>query len=328
MVQIPDTNIEHQVDMLLLNAFRSNPEFVRWFVDCVGEQTELERGDQAWSAEISPPRVGPEIGQTDIGLFARGAEPTHILIENKVMSPFTYRQPERYLSECHAIVTNGLAKWAVCVLTCPKGYARRSSSKAGLFDAIIRYEEIASQLGNPPLLDAAIERCRTGWVAEEIPAVSDSFSGYAELVRLAFPRLRMKTKTKNKPMQSRTVYFDQDFSEVHHPDLPTIILNHQWQEGRAKLLFRGWGTHRTLLEPVMADSTSKFGIQVDPNRTMSLGAMVPTPVIDNLGSFDAQVDKFHEGIQAVDSLREWFSHNIDLPLSWARLIAKNTASGT
>lgn len=325
MVQIENSNIEHQVDVFLLEHLIRDKDFVAWFVQLVSERTQKAIPFSEWAVSLNPPRLSVQAGQTDIGLFLHGSTKTAILIENKVMSPFTNRQPERYVEECRALRDAGEFADALCIIVCPADYLTRAKNNCAKFTSWVSYEEISEYLGRSVLLETAIERCKDGWIAEEIESVSNNFMGYTSLVDKGFPLLRVKTKPTNKPTQSRTVYFDERFSKITHPQLPPIILNHQWQEGRAKLLFRGWGIHRQTLETIIHSDLEGTAFEVDPNRTKSLGLMIATPVVNNHKSFDSQIDAMIAGIDSVDQLREWFRANLNAVLRWAQIANEATA---
>jgi len=179
------------------------------------------------SLQKSPPRHF-STGQTDIGLVLQiGLSQIHILIENKVMSPFTVLQPERYQKEVDGL-NKRLKCSALSVLIAPEKYLK-TSSQASKFDMTLSYETLISQIGFSEILSKGIVRCDSGWIAEEVPAVTDNFQGYVELTK-SFDKLFVKTKPTNKPVQSRTIYFREDRAGLNQPYLPKIRFNHQWQE--------------------------------------------------------------------------------------------------
>ena len=86
----------------------------------------------------------------------------------------------------------GKADHAITVLIAPEYYAQRASM-VQMFQAFLSYEALDRWLGGDSLIRSAIERCRNGWVAEEVPTVSGNFAVYVDLVRRDFPQLRVKT---------------------------------------------------------------------------------------------------------------------------------------
>lgn len=318
-MQLKDTDIESQCDDAIVELMqRDTDAFLNLLTreNCnisgklTGSVTSLQKS----------PRRHFSTGQTDIGLVLQtGLSQTHILIENKVMSPFTVLQPERYQEE-----VDGLNKTyktaALSVLIAPEKYLK-TSSQAQKFDARLSYETLVTEMGHSESLFKGIERCASGWIAEEIPAVTDNFQGYVELTR-SFDNLFVKTKPTNKPVQSRTIYFHEDRAGLNQPYLPKIRFNHQWQEGRTKVLFAGWGQFRDRLESIMGNDLQNTNILVDPNKTKSLGLMIPTPAIDNHKSFEDQKAKMIAGLKSAEALRHYLVSNKALTQKWAKVVSQ------
>ncbi len=314
-MQKADRDLEAQVDALLVALFNERREFVEWFCGRLNHKKPVIPQFDTASASRSPSRRCAR-GQTDVGLELAGKQRCCVLIENKVRHHFEDEQPERYREECSGLVTGKFFDVAVSVLVAPKRYITSIGAAITKFDGHVTYEEINDRLGGNPLLLKAIRHCETGWIAESIPAVSANFEGYAELVKRAYPELRLITKAGNNPTQSRTAQFDSGFA-VDIPDgVPYVWLLHQWQEGRAKLLFKGWGEHRSVLGPLIATDVAADSMTLDPNKSKSLGMMVRTPVINNHGKFGDQVDAFVAGLDAVRGLREWYLANTPKVTKW------------
>ena len=316
-MQLTDRNVEGEVDKLLHDELKQDPTTRIAFCKLLADRALREIMDvQDGRVERSPKRVSRN-GQTDLGLFFQsGPDKIAILIENKVISPFTDRQPERYLEEKRALIQNGRFEKVGTVLIAPAKYCR-SNGCSELFDAVVHYEEFAYLFPETKALQKAIDYCEAGWVPEEIPQVTSNFEIYASLVKEGFPRLAMKTKTSIKPLQSRTIRF-------HEPafgsrgNWPLMTLLHQWQEGRAKLLIGDWGAFRDGLKPIVEQDLKDTAFTVDPNRTKSFGFMIPTPAIDNTSSED-QSGEMIKGLSAVQELADWYSANHHTMSKWAEI---------
>lgn len=321
-MQLTDTDIESQCDDAIVELIQHDVVmFLKLLTRANSNISDTLEGSVT-SLQKSPRRHF-STGQTDIGLVLQtGLSQTHILIENKVMSPFTDLQPERYQEE-----VDGLNKTqttaALSVLIAPEKYLK-TSSQAQKFDARLSYEILVTEMGHSESLFNGIERCASGWIAEEIPAVTDNFQGYVELTK-KYDNLFVKTKPTNKPVQSRTIYFHEDRAGLKQPYLPKIRFNHQWQEGRTKVLFAGWGQFRNRLESVMENDLQNTNILVDPNKTKSLGLMIPTPVIDNHKSFDDQKAIMIAGLNTAETLRQFLVSNKSLTEKWAKSIYRNSS---
>jgi len=73
----------------------------------------------------------------------------------------------------------------------------------------------------------------------------------------------------------------------------------------------------------MREDLRNSNILVDPNKTKSLGLMIPTPVIDNHRSFADQKTNMMAGLNSADALRQFLILNRSLTLKWARRISNN-----
>ena len=317
-MQIKNTDIENQCDDAIIRLIQCD---VRKFLDLLTNSNTHYSGKfigDVKSLEKSPKRYHSN-GQTDIGLVLQdGQNKTHILIENKVMSPFTDSQPERYQEEVSGL-NRGRFSSALSVLICPEKYLKTSSHTLK-FNLRLSYEDLISSFGSSPTLQKGIDRCAQGWIAEEVPVVTDNFRGYVGLTK-KFDRLFVKTKPTNKPVQSRTIYFNEDKAGLNQPHLPRIRFNHQWQEGRTKVLFAGWGQFRDVLETVMDSDLRDTAIRVDPNKTKSLGLMISTPIIDNHKSFEEQKWDMIKGLSAAETLRMFLVSNDTLTKKWVKIIS-------
>ena len=318
-MQLKDTDIESQCDDAIVELMRRDTDIFLTLLARENSNISIELRGRVTSLQKSPSRHF-STGQTDIGLVLQtGLTQIHILIENKVMSPFTFMQPERYQEEVDRLNKRHKTS-ALSVLIAPEKYLT-TSSQAQNFDARLSYETIVTELGPAESLTKGIARCANGWIAEEVPAVTHNFQGYVELTN-SFDYLFVKTKPTNKPVQSRTIYFHEGRAGLNEPYLPKIRFNHQWQEGRTKVLFAGWGQFRDRLESVLANDLKNTNILVDPNKTKSLGLMIPTPVIDNHKSFEDQKPKMMAGLNSAEALRYFLASNRALTKKWAMLASQ------
>ncbi len=320
-MQLKDRNIEGQVDDFLYTELNQDNTALAAFCKIISGRA-LPEIDDAQDIQIqkSPQRVLKN-GQTDTGLFFRNrSENVAILIENKVISPFTPRQPERYVEEKKALLKEGRFDKVATVVIAPEKYCG-ADNRVQLFDGVVPYEEFVALFPGTSIIKKAIDYCEAGWVAEDVPQVSQNFQAYAAIIKDEFPGLTMKTKGKNKPLQSRTIYFHEP-TVCSRRNWPAIILNHQWQEGRAKLLFRGWGAFRRLLTPIVERDLTGTALEIDPNRTKSFGLMLPTPVVQNTSGMN-QLNEMIEGLSAVQELADWYSTNHQTISRWTDVINRD-----
>lgn len=308
-MQIIASDIEGQVDREVVDRVNRDPAIARW----LWQRGTGGAAPAAIVAVKSPPRRH-STGQTDLALIAEAARGI-VLIENKVMHTLSRDQCERYRQERDGLRGEG---WqATTALMAPRRYLDSAAGEATQFDAQISYEAMQTQMPQNPVLTRAIERCERGYLAEGIPAVTDNFLGYQNLLRACFPSLKLMTRAGNNPTQSRTAKFE--FPAHTPPGVPIVHLSHQWQEGRAKIIFWTWGEKRERLGPVIAADVREAGFYLDPNRTKSLGFMKPTPVIDNHRPFEANKPLFLAGLETVMELRSWYMNHLDIVSRWIAL---------
>ena len=313
MVQIQNTDIEGRCDDVVVDLVSTSPDFRSWLEITLAQRLGTSFPQSFSRCEKSPGRSHTR-GQTDIGIFYKDKRGSLVLlIENKVMSPFTPDQVSRYLEEVKALTHDNQKAYAI--LMCPARYAEKASGAKRLH-AHVSYEEILKETGGNRELEDAVERCRTGWVAEEIPEVTHIFEVCFSLIATSFPSLKMKTKPSNKPTQSRTIYFDEKHAGICGSEWPSAILNYQLQEGRVKVLFRGWGRHRDKLEPIITKDLRGTPYAVDPNRTGSFGIMKNVPPVDNHGNAMEQSDKMRQGLEAAAELHSFIRKNLSLVKGW------------
>ena len=88
-MQLKDTDIESQCDNTIVALIRANAE--KFLALLTRENSGLSNELRGAVKQLQKsPRRHFSTGQTDIGLILRsGLSQTHLLIENKVMSPFT-----------------------------------------------------------------------------------------------------------------------------------------------------------------------------------------------------------------------------------------------
>jgi hypothetical protein len=315
---------EKIIDYYVEASFPTCPELADLFTREVFDQAGIEIHPGSRRAKCSPPREKPGAprGQTDVGLYiASGATESVLLVENKIFSPFTYRQPERYGEEADWLMRFGGFAHAIPVLLCPKRYRDRSSIGASKFPVCVTYEQLAVKLPTQQSRDAvfkAIERCATGLITVEIPAVSSNFEGYKILLEKMRPDIKMLTSAQNKGQRARTVRFTVELHDGSWTGDSQITLLHQWHERRVKILLDGsrqradW---RELAHRMRRDGLN-LGLTLDPNDSKSIGLFLRTPPIVNDGAWDGQIEAATSGIENVGRLADWLRENTATWQKW------------
>jgi hypothetical protein len=174
---------ERIIDYHLETNFSTCQALADLFEEAVSVRAGIEFPRESRQAKCSPPRRKPNArkGQTDIGLyFSDEATKKVLLVENKIFSPFTFRQPERYREEAEWLMKDGNYAHAVPVFLCPERYSNGARLSLEKFAVCATYEQLADRLptqGWRGDVLRAIERCATGLITIEVPDVTSNFAG-------------------------------------------------------------------------------------------------------------------------------------------------------
>lgn len=310
------------IDRQLETNFPGCRQLSDLFAEAVLCQAGIELPRRSYRAKCSPRREKPDApkGQTDIGLyFSDEKTEAVLLVENKIFSPFTARQPERYREEADWLVQAGHFAHAVPVLLCPARYRDRARISAAKFPVCVTYEQLAERLPQEGRYEVvrAIKRCETGLITFEVPAVGNCFEGYKFLLKQLRPDITMITSEVGKGGRARTVRFSINLVGGGRSRDNKITLLHQWQEGRAKILLDNSRRRAdsSALEQLMQHDGNPFGMKLDPNGSGSVGLFLPTPQIVNDGEWDGQIEAAIIGIEKVGLLADWLCGN---PQTWRK----------
>ena len=291
--------------------------------------------------------------EIDILLEIEGRhERTALLIENKLDTSPQPNQAESYREEAQLLTVNGEFTRAVTVLVCPASYAAKLPGFAGVFDCILSYEEIRKILSDRALVEAGELRERLSYRADLLTQAIDKSRRRYEQVPLAavtnFTKRYVDHLAKNdgflppgpsmlkdSPGESKTMIFAAD-ALPKWGFLPQTRLVHQLREGNANICLYGWGDYFSYLAGDMAPALKDTGYRLVPtankraNGKSGLMIVAPTPTIDNLSDFDAQLEQIDTGIQVVTALADWFWKQEAEVQKWAELVTslktRNAAS--
>ncbi|MBX3134573.1 MAG: PD-(D/E)XK nuclease family protein [Gemmatimonadaceae bacterium] len=290
---------ERDVDLFLVEELVASPAFRAWFTSALDVGAGFELVAVERSALSSS-------GESDLDLvFASGASRTVVLVENKIDAIMQPRQAERYQERAQQRRAEPGTAVVITLLVAPERYATDSAG----FDRRLTYEDIRAALvsnGTPDartqyklrLLDLAMDRARTGWVAVPSESTSAFWTRYFDLTKELAPQLRMP-RPGAKPALSSFVVFK-----------PTVLrkgvrLIHKLPYGRVDLQFDG----RIAELDAFAEryrTTLSDGMYVAP-ASKSFAVRVEVPQVNLEGSVSEAEASMRAGILAAERLHVWYS---------------------
>ncbi len=290
---------ERDVDLFLVEELVASPAFRTWFTGALDIGAGFELAAVERSALSSS-------GETDLDLvFTSATARVVVLVENKIDAVMQPRQAERYQERAQQrSAESGIAQ-VITLLVAPERYA---TGAAG-FDRRLTYEGIREALVSNGISDArakyklrllelAMDRGRTGWVAIPSESTSAFWSRYFELAKELAPQLRMP-RPGAKPALSSFVVFK-----------PTVLrkgvrLIHKLPYGRVDLQFDGRiaemdafaDRYRGAMpdEMYVAPASKSFAVRID------------VPQVNLEGSIADAEAALRAGILAAERLHSWYS---------------------
>lgn len=290
---------ERDVDLFLVEELVASPAFRAWFTSTLEIGADFELIAVERSALSSS-------GESDLDLvFESSASRTVVLVENKIDAIMQPRQAERYQERASARRAEPGVTQVLTLLVAPERYAPDTAG----FDRRVTYEGIRAALVSNGaadsrtkyklrLLELAMDRARTGWVAIPSESTSAFWSRYFELAKELAPQLRMP-RPGAKPALSSFVVFK-----------PTALrkgvrLFHKLPYGRVDLQFDGRAAEMDAFHDQYR-STYRDGMYV-ARASKSFALRVDVPQINLEGTVaDAEVS-MRAGIAAAESLHSWYS---------------------
>lgn len=199
---IPDTDFgrylasvtERDIDLLLLEEFHVNNDFVAWFCGEIDLHNVIAAG--AWHS------LSDTDGESDLVLRVLQEESRiGILIENKVNAPAQYRQAERYHLRGKRLVEEGKLDSYRTVICAPQCYISPPLPEND-YQHRISYEDIETwfrtQQGQGRravwrryVMLAAIDQGRRGYTMAVNPAITKFHLDYWKHLRLRHPKIQM-----------------------------------------------------------------------------------------------------------------------------------------
>ncbi|HWH57982.1 MAG TPA: hypothetical protein VN682_10145 [Terriglobales bacterium] len=320
--------LEKHVDEVLSRNLHDR-DFTKRFLNEIAKQLKTDVVYDHSKITTQTPHAGTS-GTIDILASLFSKKPPHktvfLLIENKLDSSFTPNQPERYASS--AIAMSNDTCTAIPIICAPAGYLNRSKYISP-FKAKISYECICGLVNDADrtILELALQKFAMPYEPDPVPEVRNFHEGYIELAKCLAPELVVKPNpntTGDRPIASRTIYFDTKKTLPKLPFLPTLRFSHQCWDTTAptpsvKIMFGGWAHYETKLRhnSIRALSGTSFYLRKAGD---SLGLVRDTPRLENTIPVSLQIEAATQGIRAAAALRAWMHSHEEALREWAQIV--------
>ncbi len=243
---------ERDMDLLFLNAFGSDKDFLRLFTD----QLNLARADYDVK-EIYLSKADKD-GESDITVVIEAdGERIGILIEDKIDAIDMPDQPERYLRRGETGVKNGDYQSFYSFIVCPEKYYK-SNEAARRYPYAVKYEEIRDYFQGKTdpqgmlyyqQISQAIEKAKKPPKVEIDENANRFFRKYADYQEEKYPRLNLRTKRESNGYWA---HYTTRFGSVY--------LYHKIGDGKVDLTFNNAAGYMDKLE-VVADWLRHHGFE-------------------------------------------------------------------
>lgn len=292
-VQILDTILERDTDIILLEEFNVNEHFVEWFLS----NLELPKATSINGTWRSISDFG--LGETDL-LFSYNSnnDTIFVLIENKLDADFQKQQYERYVQRGEKYKSKSKCVDYYVVLVAPKKYAEAQSN----FEKFVTYEEIKEHLlvdkslrlnFKAQLFAIAIEKSRRGYQAINCEPVQKFWKSYWSFKQDFLPNYRM-----NEP---DIVPFGSDWIEMRDDKLKGIIFYHKLEKGIIDATFCGFSER---IGVFVRDNLSD-GYYFEKHKSSRFSIRQFINPIDRTSDFEAQLEGVKAGMKKIDEVNNY-----------------------
>lgn len=283
---------ERDVDLLLMEEFHANEDFVTWFCARLGLTGVC--GNGAWHS------VSDVDGETDLLLrVIAGSQRVGVLVENKIDAPEQAQQDQRYHLRAARAQVQGKFDAYVTVMCAPQRYLSALSTLSA-YQYRVSYEDIAdwfgTQLGRRAawrrhIMQEAIEQSRRGYRVVPHPANTEFHHEYWKHVLANHPHIVMARPQRARGKNSNWIVLKgRDFP-------PNIQLDHLLHDGMMRLSFF-WRTIDELLA-IHPDWPEDIRLIKKPKSAV---LAIPVPLIDMKVSFETQSMAVDEALRAARRL--------------------------
>lgn len=290
---------ERDIDLLLVQACATSPDFLNWLVTQAVEAS----GSEIRCLSVRQSVVQAD-GESDVELLAEvSGKRVILLIENKVAAQFQPRQAERYAKRAGDYLHRGTAQHVTTILLAPESYMAAGDSTSD-FDICLCYESVRDQCYHlagqqntfafmAKMIEFAIERSNSGYVRELDAATTEFWRDYWEVACRHAPALNM-AKPEGRPAGSTFVYF-------RGWSLPTnMSLCHKMIRGVVDLQIPSYGRR-------LQEFADHIGEVLPPMQLVAAGnsaaLRVQVPILDLARDVSTQLPAVISALDAAVSLQ-------------------------
>jgi hypothetical protein len=293
-IQILKVVRERDIDLLLLEEFHVNQEFLLWFVGQAYKNKfpVLELINACHSVMDS------ELGESDLVVqFSNNRNEKYaLLIENKIDAIPQPSQAKRYTTRGSKGKEEGSWKDFKTCIVAPEKYLQNNGTEASIYDTKISYEEIAEWLKRNPMdpirseyraeiVKNAIEQNRNGYNPTPHESVTELFLQYWEFCSDSYPELGMP-RPREIPANSDFIYFKPS-------GIPKEIkVVHKMEKGFLDLQISRGAEQIQRIEQASKNLISSDMRIVPAGKSAAIRLMVP--IVDRFGKFEEQMDSIKE----------------------------------
>lgn len=267
---------ERDIDLLLLEEFNCNKDFIQWFI-LINNLPLLKELDGAWrSISLN------DMGETDILLtyITNDDKKVFVLIENKLDASFQYNQGKRYLIREKKYINDGECDVAFSLLIAPLSYCNNQNE----FNQYLTYESILAWFNSirdvrskfkAQLFEIAITKARRGYTPINSSVVQSFWFNYWIFINNNFQELNMD--------EPKVVPYNSDWISIRTNKLKKIVFYHKLSNGCIDAHITRFDSGE--VQPLM-DKLPNWIDFKEHKKSFSLSIKVP--VISRLKPFESQ----------------------------------------
>lgn len=287
---------ERDMDMMFLQLFSTDTDFVNLFLAKAGNKTKKTNID---SVELS--KTDSQLGESDITvILVSGKKRIALLIEDKIDAIAMQAQPERYQKRGNKAIKNGEYDEFYSFIVCPQKYYDNNEA-ARKYPNVVTYEEILKYLSknDSVLYSAYIQQIEQAIEKAKRPAqvilnehANAFFRLYKDYQETNYPHLDLRTKRNSNG------YWAQ-----YATRLGNVYLLHKIQEGKVDLTFTNASTRMNDVER-LSEWLRRHNISdVRATITGKAGTIhIDVPKLDM--SIPFEQNKTHDIIKCFDAISE------------------------
>lgn len=219
--------LERDIDLLLINKFANDTNFVDFF--------QGKFGLSGYHVEKVEHSLTDNNGESDITIFlSNSKEVVGLLIEDKIDACAMPNQKYRYeLRGKKGLEQKKYDKFFVCIVA-PFDYLQ-TNAEAQKYRYQISYEELLNILNNDlfakGLIEKAIEEKKRGYIVIEDENVTEFWSFYYKYIKEKYPRLKVKEISGPRGRNA-------SWPQIQTP-MKNVTIIHKSDRGFLDLTFRG-----------------------------------------------------------------------------------------